>query len=357
MVQLYYNTSWKPAYCHTPVNGKWTSLEMKPHPERKHWRFIELERPTEFVFTDLEGNWDNPPEGQNYAVKSEGAFAVYHGEVLEVDFKKSILLVADLDNTLVGSHPDTKAALDRFNQYWIKYHYFNGSRLVYSTGRSLEEYLKLYEEGQQLLDPDMLVTAVGSDVYTMCPETGEYKQHFDYYDYFDGEHWDSTLVFNLMNEHFPWLIVPQTRSIFPFKIWRTCKLEDWLAHKHELKEFLRNDQNKAFEGKVIKAKVIVSGAGDYRYIDITPNEGGKKMGLVYAQKHFMFSDEDTLVAGDSGNDIDMFRGDHWGVIVANHQEDLEVWYHKKPRKNKFISEHMWADAVVGALEMLAFNSN
>lgn len=35
-------------------------------------------------------------------------------------------------------------------------------------------------------------------------------------------------------------------------------------------------------GKVILGKLIVSGTGDWRYVDIVPLEGGKYAGVLYA---------------------------------------------------------------------------
>lgn len=174
------------------------------HPQRRKWVMITFDEFfTDFVFTNG-SKWDNPGPNLNYKLTRPGSYAVYHGKLIEIiPSKKPVLLVADLDNTLVGSYQPTRDALARFNEYWIKSHYFTGSRLVYNTGRSLEEFLVLYSEGHPLLDPDLLVTAVGSDVYTVNQETGDYQLQTAYYDLFDRNHWDSEIMDRVIREEFP----------------------------------------------------------------------------------------------------------------------------------------------------------
>lgn len=126
------------------------------------------------MFTDGEGQWDNPPDGQNYTVHSEGTYAVFRGRIIPIDStRKSILLISDLDNTLIGNMP----ALQRFNDFWLRFHYFSDSKLVYSTGRSFTEFLRLFN--YELLDPDMVITAVGSEAYSVDREFG-YRKHEEY---------------------------------------------------------------------------------------------------------------------------------------------------------------------------------
>mmetsp|Transcript_333 Transcript_333/g.352 ORF Transcript_333/g.352 Transcript_333/m.352 type:complete len:85 (-) Transcript_333:19-273(-) len=76
------------------------------------------------------------------------------------------------------------------------------------------------------------------------------------------------------------------------------------------KEFLRNKGNHERCEKIINARAILSRDGEDYMIDIVPLEGGKKLGVLFAQEIFGFRDEETLVAGDSENDIQMFRGNH-----------------------------------------------
>ena len=358
MVSVFYYTLWNPCYIHTCFEGIWKSLPMHPHPKRRGWMQIHLPSLEEFVFTDGNGLWDNPSPGVNYRSPGISTIAVYRGSVLPVISAEPILLSSDLDNTLVGSHPDTIAALRRFNEYWISKHYFGQSKLVYNTGRSLEEYLDLFTQNRyKLLDPDMLITAVGSDAYTLDIKSGKFLNHIDFHHSYDGEFWDSDIMNRLVQAHFKWLVVPDRRYVYPFKIWMTARTEDVQKYRNDLCSYLRNATVEEREGKVIHARAIISGCGDWRYIDITPRIGGKRMGVLYAQKCFKIPQNRTIVAGDSGNDIEMFRDPHYGIIVQNSDSEMDSWLNKKPRENKLKSQHSFADAVVHGIETIFYRGS
>jgi hydroxymethylpyrimidine pyrophosphatase-like HAD family hydrolase len=57
-------------------------------------------------------------------------------------------------------------------------------------------------------------------------------------------------------------------------------------------------------------------------------EGGKYAPVRYARQKYGFDASQTLVAGDSGNDIPMFKGDENGVIVGNLAPEMLEWYNK-----------------------------
>lgn len=356
MVTVLYYSGWSPCYIHTSYEGQWRSLLMTKHKTRRYWNEITLDYLSEFVFTDGKNSWDNPRPGENYKFIGGDKIAVYRGKLINIEQSEPIMLVADLDNTLVGSHPDTREAHRRFNEYWIKKHYFGSSVLVYNTGRSLEEYLNLFNEGHKMLDPDMIITAVGSDAYTLDISTGSYLNHIDLHHEYDGEFWSSEIVAEIVQKKYPWMVIPSKRYIYPFKIWVTARTEDVEAHRHELKIFLKNVNAELRDDKVIHARAIISGFGDWRYIDITPRIGGKRIGLRYAQRYFKIKPERTIVAGDSGNDIEMFRDpEHFGVIVRNADQEMTHWLEKKIRRNKFKSEQMWGDGVVEVIEQIFYS--
>ena len=73
--------------------------------------------------------------------------------------------------------------------------------------------------------------------------------------------------------------------------------------------------------------------------------------MAYSEKKFGFAPERTIVAGDSGNDIDMFQNTEMGVIVKNHSPEIKEWMNENAErlKNKYISGFKYADAVLEAL--------
>lgn len=72
-------------------------------------------------------------------------------------------MVSDLDGTMVGDDATTL----RFKTYWEEEAVWRGSVLVFSSGRTLEQYLELAAEKDGVIaSPDALVSAVGTRVYT-----------------------------------------------------------------------------------------------------------------------------------------------------------------------------------------------
>ena len=175
MSTIYYHTTApEPSLCVREGNA-WVRQPMEKYPERKHWFYATVPDLRQF------GCLDNREPGQSsnsFFAFTPGKYAVYKGRLVQIkDTASPILLVADLDNTLVGTTQNMRQATSRFADFWLKHHYFSGSRLVYNTGRNYQLYLRLYEDGQDLLEPDMVVTGVGNTAYTIDPETGEYSEH------------------------------------------------------------------------------------------------------------------------------------------------------------------------------------
>jgi hypothetical protein len=167
MITIYYHSTWIPAYLHTPVKGVWTSLVTSPLREKRYWHFAMFEGciGQDFVMTDCSGGWDNPSDGGNYKVPS-ARFALFKGTLVPVQENSDhILVISDLDSTMIGDNETARAATSRFTFVWLSKYFFNGSKLVYSTGRSLQDYLQIHSYGLDFIDPDFLVTSVGGDAY------------------------------------------------------------------------------------------------------------------------------------------------------------------------------------------------
>jgi hypothetical protein len=98
-----------------------------------------------------------------FKLSDSNQFAIYKGELLSLKTSPHrILLISDLDNTLYNHTDQGKSAYNDFIIFWIKNYEFNGSKLVYNTGRHLSEYnqdkIKFYE-------PDLLMSALGNYAY------------------------------------------------------------------------------------------------------------------------------------------------------------------------------------------------
>jgi sucrose-6F-phosphate phosphohydrolase len=85
------------------------------------------------------------------------------------------------------------------------------------------------------------------------------------------------------------------------------------------------------EAAGIKAKVIFSGG---KNLDIIPSRAGKGEAIHYLRQACDIRPDRVVVAGDSGNDLDMFVAPYRGIVVANADSDLkerqgETIYHAR----------------------------
>lgn len=111
-------------------------------------------------------------DGGNYTITEAGVYSLADGMLSVPPDGAPFLVVSDLDGTMVGDDATTL----RFKQYWQTQAVLRDCRLVYSSGRTLVQYLELAQEKQGLLaQPDALISAVGTRVYNY-DSAGEWEE-------------------------------------------------------------------------------------------------------------------------------------------------------------------------------------
>jgi sucrose-phosphate synthase len=202
------------------------------------------------------------------------------------------LLVCDIDNTLIGD----REALAEFLA-WLDAH---RDRVAFgvATGRVLERTLAV-------LRPDVLITAVGSEIYYGRPNLvadQNWKRTIDY-------RWDTLSLRECLAE------VPGIR-LQPERDQREYKLSYFVDPLHwpgarEIRRRLKEHN--------VTANLIYS---HHEFLDLLPIRASKGRAIRYLARRWGFEMDEVLVAGDSGNDADMLRSGALGVVVKNHSSEL-----------------------------------
>ncbi|POF32330.1 HAD-IIB family hydrolase [Roseibium marinum] len=227
------------------------------------------------------------------------------------------LLVSDIDDTLTGNRED-------LNRLWqsLKLRHkgaklaLNSSRPAVSVDRTLAEYFPAD------FAPDAIITGLGTEI-----RLGRYwleswrKQFLD---------WPDKDIRKLVAElgYAPHADVFQTEGKASFSV----------PGKAEVERILER-----LEKEGIQHKYIYSGASD---LDILAPGAGKDAAMRHLAGHLGIPMENTVAAGDSGNDLALFEAAGKAIAVGNAREELLA---AMPKEKTY---HASANHAAGVLEGL-----
>lgn len=203
------------------------------------------------------------------------------------------LLATDLDGTLVGD----KNSLNKLFDFYDSQSY--EVSLVYITGRHYQSALSLIEE-ENLPVPHVLITDVGTGIYTGNQLDPDLE-------------WTNRLEQSWTPEKIE--AIAQTISGLVSQDLPITNRCSYFASDPAVVSTFQSELDKAG----IPHKLIYSGSRD---VDILPAESGKGQALQYILDKYKLSEAKLLVAGDSGNDVEMLTMGFPSVIVGNAQPEL-----------------------------------
>jgi sucrose-6F-phosphate phosphohydrolase len=231
------------------------------------------------------------------------------------------LLVSDLDGTLIGDDRALREFADWFDAVRGQF------RLVYTSGRFVESVMGSIEQNG-LPMPDAIVGGVGTEIYDVSAARRIVT-------------WPPSVF-----EWNPYLV----RSVGEMCRELTLQPEHMLSHYkvsfygRELEQSFIDYLVQQMSSVGLRVTVIYSSRRD---LDILPAEANKGEAAAFLAHRWQIDTERIIVAGDSGNDADMFRAEYRGIVVGNAQPELRSL--KSPRiyhaKSKFAG---------GVLEGLAY---
>ena len=220
--------------------------------------------------------------------------------------------VSGLDQNLIGDEEPLRELLGRLRQAR------KSTAFMVVTGRRLDSARKLMRD-YQIPEPDVLITSGGTEIYSV-PELSPDVTWAKYIDY----QWSPRKIVELLADYEGLEMQPKVEQS-RFKL--SYYIDPAIADVDEIQRLLLQ------EG--LSAHVIM---GFGQFLDILPSRASKGLALRYVADRWQIPLERILVAGGSGADEDMMRGDTLAVVVANrHHEELSslvdmdrIYFAEKP---------------------------
>jgi sucrose-phosphate synthase len=220
--------------------------------------------------------------------------------------------VTGLDQNLIGDEAALNELLALLRQER------KSTAFIVVTGRRLDSARALLRQ-HKIPEPDVLITSGGTEIYSV-PELSADVVWSKYIDY----QWAPHKIRRILAEY-PGLEMQPKVEQSRFKL--SYFIDPNIADIEDIQRLLLQD------GQL--AHVLMSFG---QYLDIMPARASKGLALRYVADRWQIPLNRMLVAGGSGADEDMIRGDTLAVVVANrHHEELSnlvdqesIYFAEKP---------------------------
>jgi sucrose-phosphate synthase len=212
--------------------------------------------------------------------------------------KLNTFLITDIDNTLLGQDNSQLGQL-------VDYLREHKDRIGFgiATGRTIDSATAILSQNN-IPYPDMMITSVGAEIYYGAEQHADqgWRSHL-------ACQWNREKIRKLL-EAFNFLSYQEDDTQRPFKIsYDMSPAKDRLTQIHELLQRNR-----------CRYTLIYS---HEQFLDILPMRASKGKAIRYLSYKWNIPLANLLTCGDSGNDIEMLRGDIAGVVVGNHSSEME----------------------------------
>lgn len=211
------------------------------------------------------------------------------------------LLVSDIDGTLIEPKLDNPG-LDELKTYLTNH--TENMAFALASGRNIDLVKKVIQE-EQLPLPDFIICSVGTEIY--------YTNGKDYildkgWSTFLAGRWKREEIVNRLRG-ISWIKMQEEVAQNPFKI----------SYYYDKEKYNHEQLIKVLGTGWYKVNIITSHG---EFIDFLPKRASKGNAIKFLCHKWAIPLSSVIAAGDSGNDIDMFRSSVKGIIVGNRSVEL-----------------------------------
>jgi len=236
-------------------------------------------------------------------------------------------LFTDVDQNLVGD----AEALEEFIELMQQHR----QSVIFgiATGRRIDMALALLRK-HRIPRPDVLISSLGTRIHygPTLDEDTHWASHIDH-------NWSPQKILGVLADLPGMKLQPKVEQT-PFKI----------SYYHDAKKAPLVDEIVAQLHKHELTANVISSFG--QYLDILPSRASKGQALRYVSQRLEFTLEKTLVAGGSGADEDLMRGNTLAVVVANrHHEELSGLIEED---QIYFADQPYARGILAAIEHYDF---
>lgn len=235
-------------------------------------------------------------------------------------------IVSDLDQNLIGDDQSLQQLIGVLRRHR------KSTWFAIATGRRLDSALKLMKK-HAIPEPDILITSSGTEIYYAPKLTADiaWSRHIDH-------QWTPHKIRELL-DGFPGLKRQPKIEQSRFKL--SYYIDPEIADIEAIQRLLHQDE---------QAVHLQMAFG--QYLDILPLRASKGTALRYVADRLQIPLEHIFVAGGSGADEDMMRGNTLAAVVANrHHEELSQL---EDVERIYFADKPYADGILEALDFYDF---
>lgn len=243
------------------------------------------------------------------------------------------LLSSDLDGTLLGD----RNATQRFRAYWEAQNPVSRPLLVYNSGRLIDDIEALLDVSD-LPHPDFIIGGVGTMIGGRLDDDRRRRFRATL-----GAPFDRQGLLRIMRQ-VDGIQLQDDAYQHAYKL-------SWHLHDADDDRIAELEGNLARAG--IPARLVYSSSRD---LDVLPRTASKGAALQWLCRELEIKLSEVAVAGDTGNDRDMFLlPSVHGIVVGNALAELRILAEREPRH--YQAQNACADGVIEGLRHLAAQSH